>query len=343
MRYNPLVAHRTDFGEWRWLGGGKPPPNLPRQMTIVYPDNRPPRVLYAGTLGEFSRAPLAALLAAGIEVCGVVVPAAPRHPPIARLAPERSRSLLPIANPYLTPNIVHMAWERDIAAFAIGRGGEAATVATLAELRPAVACVACFPWRIPAALLQLPPLGWLNVHPSLLPAYRGPAPLFWAFRGGETAIGVTIHFMDQQLDAGDIAAQAPLVLPDGISGVEADRSCAALGGRLLVETLQGLQRGTLARRKQPEGGAYYGWPSPDDWTISTAWSARRAFNFMRGTDDWGQRYLVEAGGARLALTAALSYAAEETLGRSFVRAGGEVAIQFTPGVLRAVSAGAFIR
>ena len=83
-------------------------------------NDRPPRVLYLGTPGEFSRTPLLALLAARVEVCGVVVPAErrPTPAPIARLAPERSRSPLPIVSPYLAPNIVHIAWadNRDVPA-----------------------------------------------------------------------------------------------------------------------------------------------------------------------------------------------------------------------------------
>jgi methionyl-tRNA formyltransferase len=293
------------------------------------------RVLYLGTPGELSRGPLLALLDAGFLVCGVAVPAGDSGAPIARLAPERPRSPLPLANPYLSPGIVQIAWQRGIPAFAVGRLASQAAAKTLAGLRPDVACVACFPRRIPPALLRLPPRGWLNVHPSLLPAHRGPAPLFWAFRAGEREIGVTVHFMDERFDTGDIAAQEPLGLPDGVSGAEADHLCAALGGQLLVSVLRGMRAGTLKRRAQPPGGSYGGWPTPADWAISTGWPARRAFNFMRGTDDWGHPYLVEAGGARLLLTSALEYAPDAELGAPYLRAGREVAIQFTPGVLRA--------
>lgn len=301
------------------------------------PDLRPAlRVVYVGMPGAFSLAPLAALLRAGIDVAGVVVPAAqPGCAPIARLTAPPPRSSLPIANPYMTRGILHMAWEHGIAAFEVGRPGDPATRAALAELRPDVACVACFPWRIPAALLALPPLGFLNLHPSLLPAYRGPEPLFWAFRDGEHTTGMTIHLMDEGLDTGDIVAQVPLDLPDGISGAEAERLCAALGARLLVETLDALGRGTAKRRKQPSGGTYYGRPSQDDFTLDTGWPARRAFNFMRGTAEWGQPYVVEAGGARLALRAALAYAPDGTIGQPFVRMEDEMLVQFTPGVVRA--------
>jgi methionyl-tRNA formyltransferase len=304
-------------------------------MTNIDPNKRRLRVLYLGTQCELSRAPLLALLDAGVEVCGVVVPAEGSAATIARLAPAPSRSQLPLAGRYLAPGIIEIAWERDITVLAAGRLADPAVAAALAELRPDVACAACFPRRIPAALLRLPPLGWLNVHPSLLPAYRGPAPLFWAFRNGETAIGVTVHVMDEGFDSGDIAAQAPLALPDGVGGAQAERMCAALGARLLVEALSHLREGNLERRPQPAGGSYDGWPAPEDWTISTDWPAQRAFNFMRGTDDWGQRYEVVAGAKRLLLGVAISYEPEGMLAVPYVRSGREVAIQCTPGVLRA--------
>jgi methionyl-tRNA formyltransferase len=292
-------------------------------------------VLYVGTSGALSHGPLLALLDAGFAVCGVVVPAEEAAPPIAPLAPERPRSPLPIANPYVSPGIVQLAWQRDIPAFAVARLADPATRQVLAGLRPDVACVSCFPRRIPPALLRLPPRGWLNVHPSLLPAYRGPAPLFWALRNGEREIGVTVHFMDEQFDTGDIALQAPLVLPDGVSGAEADRLCGALGGELLAAALERMQAGTLERRAQPSGGWYGGWPEPGDWAIDTSWPARRAFNFMRGTDDWRHPYFADTGGARLTLTAAIDYAPDAVLGAPYVRAGRDVAIQCSPGVLRA--------
>ena len=295
------------------------------------------RVLYVGLLGEFSVPPLAALLDAGLDVCGVIIPAtrSASGSPIANVAPDPHRSQLPIINPYLEQNIVHLAWEHDIAVFEVNRPDHPETLTMLSALRPDVACVACFPQRIPASMLALPPLGFLNLHPSLLPAYRGPAPLFWTFRNGDNTTGVTIHFMDEGLDSGDIALQAPIDLPDGISGAEADRLCAALGGRLMVEVVQALERGTLSRRKQPAGGSYYPSPSTNDFTISTTWPARRAFNFMRGTAEWGRPYIVEVDGERLVLKSAVSYSATETLGYSYVRSGNEVWVKFTPGVLQA--------
>lgn len=310
------------------------------QHTHSVSGSRSLRVLYIGMLTECSAAPLAALLTAGIDVCGVVVPvprlgSTTRHAPIRQLTPNRHVSQLPMIRPNLTQNIVQLAWEHAIPAFEVSRPGDPATLAVCASRHPDVACVVCFPWRIPAVLLAIPPLGFLNLHPSLLPAYRGPAPLFWTFRNGERSTGVTLHVMDEDLDTGDIVAQAPFDLPDGISGATADRMWSTLGARLMLEALPALQQGSLPRRKQPAGGTYNPWPKPRDFNLSPAWSARRAFNFMRGTAEWGYPYRIAVGSAALQITSALTYDVEAPLGAPYMRDGSIVRIQFTPGILRA--------
>jgi len=296
------------------------------------------RVLYFGMLGEFSRAPLTALLKAGIDVCGVIVPAARTDSSgqsISRVRPEPPRSDILIIDPYLEANIAHIAWRHGLPVFEVNRLDHLDILSVVRSLQPDVACVACFSRRIPASLLALPRYGFLNVHPSLLPTYRGPSPLFWTFRDGEGVAGVTIHFMDEGLDTGDIVAQEPIELPDGISGVEADRMCSQLGGRLLVDVVQALGGEASKRRPQPDGGSYYPSPSPADFAISATWSARRAFNFMRGTAEWGRAYPVEVDGDRIALTSAISYSAGQTLEQPCILLEHEAWIQFDPGVLRA--------
>jgi len=279
---------------------------------------------------------LCALLDAGVELCGVVVAAGRVDgPPIARALPIQTRSSLTIANPYLERTIVQIAWERDLPVFELRQPGAPETLAQLAELQPDVACVACFMQRIPPPLLALPPLGFLNMHPALLPDHRGPAPLFWIFRGGEPIAGVTIHFMDAGLDTGDIAAQASFALPDGVAGALVGQQCDALGGRLMLAVLRALRDGTQPRRPQPPGGSYQPWPTPDDWRIATSWTARRAFNFMRGTAEWGQPYIVHSGEQQIALATAIGYDSDAVLQEARVRVGEQVLIQFAEGVLRA--------
>lgn len=295
------------------------------------------RVVYIGMLGEFSRLPLLALLDAGVDVCAIVLPPAPsltksEHPPIKHIAPILLRSEVPLS---ATHNIVQIGWERGIEVYEIARAGDREVLAAFKYWQVDVACVACFPYKIPATLLLIPQHGFLNLHPTLLPNYRGPHPMFWLMRSGERSTGVTIHFMDEGWDTGDIAMQAPLELPDGISGAEADRLTSTLGARLMVETLHGLESGALSRRKQPEGGSYFATPSDDDFKLDTTWPAQRAFNFMRGTDEWGKPYPIEVDGKQMLLKSAESYSADGILDAPYVESDDEVLIQFSPGVLRA--------
>lgn len=295
------------------------------------------RVLFLGMNNDTSATVLRALLDAGVTVCGVLLAAENRAggPPITRVAPTQTRSSLPIANPFLERTLAQIAWERDLPVFELRQPGAAETLALVAGLRPDVACVACFSQRIPPALLALPPLGFLNMHPALLPNHRGPSPLFWVFRAGEQVAGVTIHFMDAGLDTGDIAIQESFALPDGVAGVVAGRQCDALGARLMLAALQGLHDSRLSRRPQPPGGSYQPWPARNDWRIATSWTARRAFNFMRGTAEWDQPYIVDAGEQQLVLATAIAYNPDELLPEAFVRVGDEVLIQFASGVLQA--------
>lgn len=295
-----------------------------------------PRILFLALHGPFSREPLAALLAAGRTVAALVVPAATsRGEPIERLQPAPSASQLPLLTPYVKEDTVHLAWARQLPVFAVRDVQAPVTLQTLGKLQPDVGVVACFPWRLPPPLLRLAPHGFLNLHPSLLPAYRGPHPLFWTFRDGLQETGVTLHYMDEGLDSGDIALQAPLHLPGGISGAEAERRAGEIGGALLLEASARLAAGTLPRHPQATGGHYYPAPAPNDFRLDPRWPARRAFNFMRGTATWEQVYPVAVKGHTFHLAQALAYHPGQQLDRLFRIDGQEIWLQFTPGVLHA--------
>ena len=227
--------------------------------------NRPPTCLYFGAIGEFSIPPLEALLADGLTVCGVVLPAPgglASEAPVIRREPARvARSHLPMLTPYMNRTIAQIAWERNIPVIEVGRLTSLETLETLAALQPDVICVACFPKRLPRALLDLPPLGCLNVHPSLLPAYRGPSPGYWALRNGERTTGATIHLMDEQFDSGDILMQQAFEIPPGITAAALEQRCSVLGGPLLARAVRALAAGTAVRIKQdPAQASYYSWP-----------------------------------------------------------------------------------
>ena len=297
------------------------------------------RVIFFGTLCTFSVAPLRIMIEAGCDVTAVIIPndrSISGHP-IVPLSPA-NQSPIPLIAAASEPSIISLAWERHLPIYQVSRLAAPETLETIAAMQPDIICVACFPKRLPPSLLNLPRSGCLNVHPALLPQYRGPYPLFWMLRHGDRNAGVTIHFMDEHFDTGDIAAQAEVELPDGVSGEEADTLLSEYGGECLVEVLTSLDKGILVRRPQAEGGSYFPAPQDQDFGIEPAWSAQRAYNFMRGTNEWGRPYPIELAEQRLQLKQALFYASDEVLDQPYQVFGNQVDIQFSPGVLRALIA-----
>ena len=297
------------------------------------------RLLFFGLPAGVSAVVLRGLLDDERDVAGVVVPAsAVPHllpdpaPPVAYLSPPII-SALSLGEP---ADLLALAWASERPVLAVGDFAHADALAALRAAAPDVAVVACFARRIPPVALAVPRWGFLNLHTSLLPAYRGPQPLFWQLRDGAPT-GATVHFMDEGLDTGDIVAQTAVPLPDGSSGPEAERTLALAGLGLLRGVLDELAVGVVPRRPQGPGGSRQPAPTEADFALSTGWTARRAFNFMRGTADWGRPYRIEINGRTEWLTAAEEWR-DLTLDRPSVRHGRHIVIRFSPGVLYAIKA-----
>lgn len=257
-----------------------------------------PRVIFLGMRSNFSHPSLRALLAAGIEVCAVVMPASRRDqeaPALRRLEPpSRRRTLLPVNQSSLHTSVQQLAWDRNIPLWEVANMADPTVAELFSGYRPDLICVACFSLYIPPAVLAIPRLGALNVHPSLLPDNRGPEPLFWTFRLGHERTGVTIHLMNEKLDSGDIVEQEEIEVPEGISYAELEEECAKLGGELLVRAAQEIARGDARFRPQDESQShYYPYPSNqngrEDFTIyPEQWDARRVYTFICGVKDWSE-------------------------------------------------------
>ncbi len=307
-------------------------------------------IIFFGTTGIFSLHSFQGLIEAGIEIRSVVIPAATTHASLPRRVepPRPAESLLSIIDPYFERNIINLAWARNIPVWEVGPLSDPPTLALLAGFQPDLIVVACFPAILPLAVLQLPRYGCLNLHPSLLPAYRGPVPLFWMARAGERQAGVTLHFMNEGIDSGDIVTQTVFDWPDGISGAELDQRCAVEGGRLLVAAVRQLdETGHLPRRPQPVAdSSYFSWPADEDLVIPTDWDARRAFNFARAATEWplvvavGRRGGEEAkrqreiGDTRFSVRAVVAYDSRGALDQPYLACQGEIWLQFNPGVLK---------
>lgn len=299
------------------------------------------RVIFFAMPGRLAGPALQALLDAGVTVAAVAVPAPPGAPPAAP-APAllHPSNTIPLSSPSvpLSPprSPLAIAAGRGIPTLALRRIGAPAVRAAVAELAPDLVVVACWPWRIPPALLAVPRLGFLNLHPSPLPELRGPEPLFWALQEGRAQTAVTVHWMDEGLDTGEIASAAPLDLPAGAAWSEVEELAAAAGARLLAALAPRLAAGEIPRRPQGPGGSYRPAPSAIDFAVDPAWPAARAFRFMRGTAAWGLPYAL--AGTPLRLAAALSYEPAANLGSPFTVEGGTARVQMRPGALVATLA-----
>jgi len=297
--------------------------------------------------GNFSLPSLRALLDSGIEVCAVVLPASRRpgldRPAITRREqPRPARPVLPVLNSSLHTNLAQFAWERQLPLWEVSRMSDPKTVSALAAYQPDVICVACFSQRIARSILDIPRFGCLNVHPSLLPAHRGPVPLFWAVRQGLKQTGVTIHFMDEGMDSGDILAQAVVEIPDGISYTQLELQCAIRGGELLAKAVWELYEGRAARVAQDEtGSSYQSFPRDEDYIVPVAeWSASHVYNFICAVVDWGGPVRLHAGGEYFVVHKAISYSLEnvcDSWGAGYCWRGEELWIRCKSGWIGVIS------
>tara|TARA_B110000003_G_scaffold276570_1_gene323985 strand:+ start:2015 stop:2944 length:930 start_codon:yes stop_codon:yes gene_type:complete len=110
----------------------------------------------------------------------------------------------------------------------------------------------------PKKLIDIPPLGIINIHPSLLPHYRGPVPTAWAILNGESEFGITIHKVDTGIDTGDILVQASYPIGDDETGFELYLRAMALGASLLIKHFSQIIENKIIPTKQSKGGSYYG-------------------------------------------------------------------------------------
>ena len=194
------------------------------------------RVVFMGT-PDFSVGTLRELVKAGHEVVGVV--SQPDKPK------GRGKSLMP------TP-VKEAALELVLPVYQPKKVRDPEFLEVLRELAPEVIVVVAFGQIIPQSILELPPYGCINVHASLLPKYRGAAPIQWAVIDGEPESGVTIMKMDTGLDTGDMITKVVVPIEKDETGGSLFDKLSEAGAKLLVDTLPSLVDGTAVYEKQPE-------------------------------------------------------------------------------------------
>ena len=285
-------------------------------------------VLYFGGAGSLSTAALRELHAAGIGIDAVVCFGFGG-------APEPVSTPFPVSLPPHRDAFVQVAEQLAIPQLHVSDLHVLESREQLQALRPDVLLSVCFPRRLPDWLQTLPAKACLNLHPSMLPAYRGPAPLFWQFRNGEPNLGVTVHRVSDELDAGPILAQRRVALCDGLRHAEITRKLARVGAQLFMAALPAIAAGAASYSAQDERAqSYQPAPQAADFALDPQWSARHAFNFMRATEHYCHPYsFTDDGKTRLlARAAAFSDAREASRG---LPDDGTIALAFRRGTLYA--------
>lgn len=288
------------------------------------------RIIFLGMETPFSATVLDRLLRAPHEITAILLPGSNANRP-------ESQNEIPLIAAGQPPSVEALARSHSIQMITVESLQRVRIAPLLDELEAQIGVVACFDRILPSWFMQALPHGLLNVHPSLLPRYRGPDPLFWQLRAGEESIGVTIHWIDEGLDTGPIAAETSLTLADGLTGAEIDHRAAAVSADLLLTVLDALSNGKVEATPQTGEPSYQGLPKPADFSLDLSWTARRAFNFMRAAAHWNQPFLLKVeNGKTLRLHQAVSW--DSDLDRKGYRDGvvsrGEtIEIRFDDGLL----------
>lgn len=230
------------------------------------------KILFMGT-PEFAVPSLEALIAAGHTVCGVF---SQPDKPVGRHQ-----------NKLQATPVKECALSHGIPVFQPVKLRDGTALAQIKALAPELIVVAAYGRILPQDILDCPPLGCINVHSSLLPKYRGAAPINWAILNGDKETGVTIMHMAAALDAGDIISQVSTPIGPDETAPELTARLAVLGGELLVETVEALRNGTASRTPQEESAVTLA-PmlskelSPMDWSKN----AEALHDQVRGLLTW---------------------------------------------------------
>jgi len=204
----------------------------------------------------------------------------------------------------------------------------------LAALKPAAIVVVGYGRIIPQWMIDLPPLGNINLHASLLPKYRGAAPIQWAIASGETVTGVTTMRIDAGLDTGDILLQKEIPIAPNDTAETLAPHLATVGADLMVDTLRGLAAGTIQPKPQDHSKATLA-PilKKEDGLIDFSRSAIETVNRWRGFQPWPGAY-TKFRGKNLAVVAAKSSAVVAPIGeirvqgeRTFVGCGANTSLE----------------
>ena len=233
------------------------------------------KIIYMGT-PDFAVGPLEALLAGGHEIVCVLTQAdKPKGRGHQLQAPPVKEAALKAGIPVLQPQKMKdpELWET-----LRGYGADLFVVAAYGKI-------------LPPEILSIPPRGCVNIHASLLPAYRGAAPIQWAVIDGQKETGITTMLMDAGLDTGDILRQYPVAIAEDETGGSLFDKLQKLGGEAILDTVRGLEDGSITPVKQGETTTpYAAMLSKEAGNVEWTKSAAEIERLVRGLDPWPGAY-----------------------------------------------------
>ncbi len=289
------------------------------------------KIVFFGTLSLFSYATLAELLK---QKCNIVTIAIAKNTPDSIfINSDLSVSLI---QTYKHNTIELLAAEQDIPIIYVQNINNPTLLLQLNACEMDFLIVACFPYLIPQKIWALPKQTSLNIHPSLLPSFRGPTPLFWQLKTGNNSLGITIHKLNAQFDQGEILRQRTVSIKNGIRGRAIDRllgNCAALMLSSLVANY--CPKSSFDALSPNQEASYHPAPQAKDFAISLRWTAEHAFNFMRGTEEWKRPYPIMLANQQYHLSRALAYTPAGKQTALYHIEVNKITIRFARGLLQA--------
>lgn len=234
------------------------------------------RAIFMGT-PDFSVPTLEAMIEAGHDVIGVFT------------QPDKAKGRG--KNVQFTP-VKETAIAHGIPVYQPAKVRAPEVLAQIEAMAPEVIVVVAFGQILPKALLDMPKYGCINVHASLLPKYRGAAPIQWAVINGETISGVTTMYMAEGIDTGDMILKEEIVLDAKETGGSLHDKLAVSGAKLLVKTLEQIKAGTAPREAQDDSqaGDYAKMLDKHMGNLDFSKSAREIEQLIRGLNPWPSAY-----------------------------------------------------
>lgn len=229
------------------------------------------KMLFMGTPG-FAVPCLESLIKAGHNICGVFT------------QPDKPKGR---GHKLTAPPVKEVAIKNNIEVFQPDKIRNAETLSIIKSLEPEIIVVVAYGKILPKEIIDYPKYGCVNVHASLLPKYRGAAPIQWSIINGEKTTGVTTMYMNEGLDTGDMLLRSSTIINDDETSGDLHDRLSFIGADLILKTLDEISKGTIKRKKQNDDEASYS-PMLDKSLCNIDWNkaAINIHNLVRGLNPW---------------------------------------------------------